>query len=68
VKNSLAKLVTVFFIALLLASIVLFAMPTLGQWYIDDEQHGMGWWGKNAKIYRKVEAYVSQAALHLIWS
>ncbi len=48
-KNSLAKLVTVFFIALLLASIVLFAMPTLGQWYIDDEQHGMGWWGKNAK-------------------
>jgi outer membrane protein assembly factor BamB len=50
VKDSfIAKMITALFIAILMTSIMLCAIPTQAQWYIDDEQHGMGWWGKNAK-------------------
>jgi hypothetical protein len=49
-KNSkINKIATTTLIAILIASTVLFVLPTQAQWYIDDEQHGMGWWGTNAQ-------------------
>jgi hypothetical protein len=48
-NSSSAKIITVFIIALLMTSILFLAMPTKAQWYIDNNQFGMGWWGQNAK-------------------
>ncbi len=36
-------------IVLLMTSSALMAIPAEAQWYIDNNQYSMGWWGQNAK-------------------
>ncbi len=38
---------------LLMTLMILASIPTQAQWYIDNNQYGMGWWGENAMNLQK---------------